>query len=62
MNSNENNFIKNVNDKIYLATKHYQKQYKFEIGTGKQDTWNNEADAFKHPFGSADLSLKTNIK
>lgn len=61
MNSNENNFIKNVNDKIYLATKHYQKQYKFEIGTGQHDTWNNEADAFKHTFGSAYMGIKYTI-
>ena len=30
-----------------LPIKHYQKQYKFEIGTGEHDTWNNESDAFK---------------
>lgn len=47
--------------KLYAKTKKYQKIYGFKIGTGKQDTWNNEADAFKHTFGSADLSLKTNI-
>ena len=45
---------------IYAKTKKYQKIYGFEIGTGKLDTWNNEADAFKHTFAAAHLSLKTN--
>ena len=30
MNSDKNDFIKELNNKIYSATKHYQKQYKFE--------------------------------
>ena len=33
------------------------KKYNFEIGTGKHATWNNEADAFKHTFMQAHLSL-----
>ena len=53
---------KEYNDLIYKKTKEYQKIYNFDIGTGRHDTWNNEADAFKHAFMSADLSLKyTNI-
>ncbi len=43
--------------KIYAKTKKYQKIYGFEIGEGKHDTWNNEADAFKHTFGAAEISL-----
>jgi len=61
MNSDKNDFIKELNNKIYSATKHYQKQYKFEIGTGEHDTWNNESDAFKHSFGSAYMALKYSI-
>ena len=58
----KNNFIdKNYSQNLYAKTKKYQKIYDFNIGTGKNDTWNNEADAFKHAFGSADLALKTTI-
>lgn len=58
----KNNFIdKNYSQNLYAKTKKYQKIYGFNIGTGKNDTWNNEADAFKHTFGSADLALKTTI-
>ena len=39
----------------------YQKQYKFGIGLGEHDTWNNEADAFKHTFGSAYMAIKYSI-
>ena len=49
------------NDEIYAKTKKYQKIYGFEIGTGSHDAWNNEADAFKHTFMQADLSLKLNV-
>ena len=27
-----------------------QKKFGFQINTGKNPTWNNEADAFKHAF------------
>ena len=43
--------------KIYAKTKKYQKIYGFKIGEGKHDTGNNEADAFKHTFGAAEISL-----
>lgn len=46
---------------VYTKTKEYQKKYGFGIGTGVHDTWNNEADAFKHAFGSADMALKSYI-
>ena len=49
---------KNYSSEIYAKTKKYQKDYGFEIGKGSQDTWNNESDAFKHTFGSADLAIK----
>ena len=42
---------------IFDETLKYQKKYNFEIGTGKHATWNNEADAFKHTFMQAHLSL-----
>ncbi len=62
--SNSDNFInkmnlaKNYGSEVYAKTKKYQKIYGFEIGTGEHDTWNNEADAFKHTFMQADLALK----
>jgi len=61
MNSDKHDFIKELNNKIYSATKYYQKQYKFGIGIGEHDTWNNEADAFKHTFGSAYMAIKYSI-
>ena len=59
--SNNNNFIKQYNNEIYAKTKKYQKIYGFEIGTGEHDTWNNEADAFKHTFMQADLVIKLGV-
>ena len=41
------------NRMIYDTIK-YQKKYGFEIGKNNS-TWNNEADAFKHAFGSAEM-------
>ena len=43
------------NDKMNHVTSKYQKIYKFEVNKDnpKHSTWNNEADAFKHTFGSA---------
>ena len=61
MNSKNNDFIKEINNKIYSATKIYQKRYGFKIGSGVHDTWNNEADAFKHTFGSAYIAIKYSI-
>ena len=54
------NLRKNFNDKIHKATIKYQKQDGFQIGTGEHATWNNEADAFKHAYMQAWLSLKVN--
>jgi len=45
---------------IFADTVHYQKQYGFEIETGKYATWNNESDAFKHTFMQAQLTLLGN--
>ena len=65
--SNDDNFMnkmnpaKNYSSEIYAKTKKYQKIYGFEIGTGEHDTWNNEADAFKHTFMQADFALKYGI-
>ena len=60
--SNKDNFIKQYNNEIYAKTKKYQKIYDFEIGKGEHDTWNNEADAFKHTFMQADLHIINRIK
>ena len=51
---------KEINAEVYKETKYYQKVYKFEISEGEHDTWNNEADAFKHTFASAWLAFKYN--
>lgn len=53
------NYPKQYSQKLYAKTKKYQRQYGFEIGNDTNDTWNNEADAFKHTFGAAEISLKT---
>ena len=51
------NFGKIYGSWVFDDTVKYQKQYGFEIGTGEHATWNNEADAFKHTFMQAQLSL-----
>ena len=51
---------KHFNDEIYAKTKKYQKIYGFEIGKDEKDTWNNEADAFKHTFMQARLTIQYN--
>lgn len=62
MAKNKNNIVRqSYNNYIYEQTKKYQKKYGFEIGKGSHDAWNNEADAFKHTFMSADMALKTNV-
>ncbi len=61
MSKNKTNIVRqSYNNYIYEQTKKYQKKYGFEIGEGSHDAWNNEADAFKHTFMSADMALKTN--
>ena len=52
-----NIIAKIYNDQVFNETIKYQKQYGFDIITGKDATWNNEADAFKHTFMQAQLSL-----
>ena len=54
---NKVNLGKIYGSNVFNDTTHYQKQYGFEIGTGEHATWNNEADAFKHTFMQAQLSL-----
>ena len=51
------NFGKIYGSWVFDDTVKYQKQYGFDIGTGEHATWNNEADAFKHTFMQAQLSL-----
>ena len=52
---------KHYSKEIYAKTKKYQKVFNFEIVEGVHDTWNNEADAFKHAFGSAYMAIKHTI-
>ncbi len=50
---------KEYNNEIAKKTWHYQKKYGFETSPRKgHEFWNNEADAFKHSFGSADMYFK----
>lgn len=51
---------KEFKEKIFNKTAQYQKLYGFDIGTGKNSTWNNEADAFKHTFMQAILTINYN--
>ena len=45
------------NEKMVSKTWQYQKEYGFEISPRKgHEFWNNEADAFKHAFGSAQMA------
>lgn len=46
------------NNYIVKQTNKYQKKYGFEIGTGEHASWNNEADAFKHAYLSAWLTIR----
>ena len=48
-----NSLTDKFQQEVYAKTKKYQKIYGFEIGTGKNDTWNNESDAFKHAYMQA---------
>ena len=52
---------KEFNNEIFNLTIKYQKKYGFKIGTGVHATWNNEADAFKHTFGSAKAVFEFNM-
>lgn len=56
--TNNKNLANFYSSEIYAKTKKYQKLYGFCIGKGEHDTHNNEADAFKHTFASADMALK----
>lgn len=49
-----------INNYVLEKTYEYQKKYGFKIGTGEHATWNNEADAFKHAFLAAYMSLRWN--
>lgn len=49
---------KNFNNEMVDKTWKYQKKFGFETSPRKgHEFWNNEADAFKHAFGSAKMSL-----
>ena len=49
---------KEFNDYIVRQTFKYQKKYGFELGEGKESTHNNEADAFKHTYMQAYLTIR----
>ena len=50
---------KEYNDEMVRKTWHYQKKFGFETSSRQRhEFWNNEADAFKHAFGSADMYFK----
>ena len=55
------NYIENLREELNRVTLEYtykyQKIYDFEIGTGKEATHNNDADAFKHAFMQAYLMM-----
>ena len=47
------------NDEMVRKTWHYKKKYGFETSPRQgHEFWNNEADAFKHAFGSAEMFFK----
>lgn len=61
INELEKKKVAEYNPVIYSNTKYYQKKYGFELNPRKgHDTWNVEADGFKHVFGSALISLREN--
>ncbi|MCM1338714.1 MAG: hypothetical protein NC191_03485 [Muribaculaceae bacterium] len=46
------------NDDMVRKTWYYQNKFGFETSPRKgHEFWNNEADAFKHAYGSADMAL-----
>ena len=48
-------------NKMINETINYQQKYNFEIGKNNS-TWNNEADAFKHTYMQALLTIRGNEK
>lgn len=56
-NYNKYNLAKIYGNWVFDDTINYQRKYKFEMGQGEHAIWNNEADAFKHTFMQAQLSL-----
>ena len=46
------------NNYIVKQTNKYQKKYGYDSGTGEHASWNNEADAFKHVYLSAWLTIR----
>lgn len=50
---------KQYNNEIAEKTLYYQKKFHFETSPRQgHEFWNNEADAFKHTFGAADVYFK----
>ncbi|MCM1009770.1 MAG: hypothetical protein NC390_02685 [Fusobacterium sp.] len=60
-NNKQNNIIKEIEEwysgKMVADTLKYQQQYEFDAGKNNKTTWNNEADAFKHTYMQAFMSL-----
>ena len=50
--------LKIYNNYVDAMTHKSQKIYGFKIGVGEHFTWNNQADAFKHTFAAADISIR----
>ena len=49
---------KEFNEEMVRKTWEYQRKFGFETSPRQgHEFWNNEADAFKHAFGSADMAL-----
>ena len=57
MSNNKFNLEKMFSDKIISDVAKYQEKYGFDMGTDNNSTWNNTADAFKHAYMQAQLSL-----
>ena len=55
----KNSIGNKYSQELYAKTKFYQKKYGFKLDSYDGDTHNNEADAFKHTFGAAEIALKT---
>lgn len=60
-NNQQNKIIKQIEQwytsKMVSDTLKYQQLYGFDAGENNKTTWNNEADAFKHTYLQAHMSL-----
>lgn len=60
-NNKQNKIIKDLEQwysgRMVSDTLNYQQKYGFDAGENNKTTWNNEADAFKHTYMQAFMSL-----